>query len=214
MSGTSHNTRSAIFSQSGCFMVWDLPHSDSLTAVRHNKIILFGGIWICLFLPVNSVCPTTLIVWRTSRLCWLGRSMASWSTTSTETSKRTSRARARLRATSSTCARRRRRRPAWAAGRTSPSTTCCWRLGWSDYANHFEHVCTNMSLRINHIGPHPVSPHELRAACSGFPAATCIPDVHVFRGGSVFVTIFIIECLMLIISNVKRGIVLKLLGFF
>lgn len=69
-----------------------------------------------------------------------------------------------------------------------------------------------MSLKINHTGPHLVSPHELRAACSAVPAATCIPDVHVFHGGAL--KILSIECLMLIINHVKRRIVLKLLGFF
>lgn len=60
-----------------------------------------------LSLAVNSVFPTTLTVWRTSLASWARPSAAKWSTTSTETSRRTSPARPSPPATSSTSARRR-----------------------------------------------------------------------------------------------------------
>lgn len=69
---------------------------------------MLGRILIrCLSLAVNSVFPTTLTVWRTSLASWTRPSAAKWSTTSTETSRRTSPARPSPPATSSTSARRR-----------------------------------------------------------------------------------------------------------
>lgn len=69
---------------------------------------MLGRILICrLSLAVNSVFPTTLTVWRTSLASWTRPSAARWSTTSTETSRRTSPARPSPPATSSTSARRR-----------------------------------------------------------------------------------------------------------
>lgn len=109
--------------------VTELSHA----CVRHNKKqpqSLFGGVcdafMLCLAFSVNSVSPTTLIVWRASRSWWLRPFMANWSTRSTETSKPTPQARRRRRATSSTSAGRRhesRKRPLLCVSQKNPTIT-------------------------------------------------------------------------------------------